>query len=128
MGLLRQAFGLSQFDPPYEVCQADRLIDQFFKLNIEQALPDLPPASIDLLLCLDVLEHLVDVVLSFDGQRSGGPRVVRALKNRFGASGELAVPSVALSYLANEGISFTVVGPAPYERLASLRDSGATAV
>lgn len=38
-----------------------------------------------------VLEHLVDVVLSFDGQRSGGPRIVRALKNRFGASGELAV-------------------------------------
>jgi DNA repair protein RadA/Sms len=38
-----------------------------------------------------VLEHLVDVVLSFDGERSGGPRIVRALKNRFGASGELAV-------------------------------------
>jgi DNA repair protein RadA/Sms len=38
-----------------------------------------------------VLEHLVDVVLSFDGDRSGGPRVVRALKNRFGATGELAV-------------------------------------
>jgi DNA repair protein RadA/Sms len=38
-----------------------------------------------------VLEHLVDVVLSFDGERSGGPRVVRALKNRFGSTGELAV-------------------------------------
>ena len=38
-----------------------------------------------------VLEHLVDVVVSFDGERSGGPRIVRALKNRFGASGELAV-------------------------------------
>ncbi len=38
-----------------------------------------------------VLEHLVDVVLSFDGDRSGGPRVIRALKNRFGATGELAV-------------------------------------
>ena len=38
-----------------------------------------------------VLEHLVDVVLSFDGERSGGPRIVRTLKNRFGASGELAV-------------------------------------
>ncbi len=38
-----------------------------------------------------VLEHLVDVVLSFDGERSGGPRMVRALKNRFGPTGELAV-------------------------------------
>jgi DNA repair protein RadA/Sms len=38
-----------------------------------------------------VLEHLVDVVLSFDGQRSGGPRILRTVKNRFGASGELAV-------------------------------------
>ncbi len=38
-----------------------------------------------------VLEHLVDVVLAFEGQRSGGPRVLRAIKNRFGASGELCV-------------------------------------
>ena len=39
--------------------------------------------------------------------------------------GETAVPSAALEFLANEGISFTVIGPAPYERLAPLRDSGA---
>jgi DNA repair protein RadA/Sms len=38
-----------------------------------------------------VLEHLVDVVLAFEGQRSGGPRVLRGIKNRFGASGELCV-------------------------------------
>lgn len=38
-----------------------------------------------------VLEHLVDVVLAFDGQRSGGPRILRTVKNRFGAAGELAV-------------------------------------
>ena len=44
------------------------------------------------------------------------------------ASGETAVSSVALSYLAEEGISFTVIGPAPYERLASLRNPGAAAV
>ncbi len=43
-------------------------------------------------------------------------------------SGELAVPSAALSFLADEGIRFTVIGPAPYERLASLRDSGASVV
>ncbi|MDB4932558.1 MAG: repair protein RadA [Myxococcaceae bacterium] len=38
-----------------------------------------------------VLEHLVDVVLAFEGQRSGGPRILRGIKNRFGASGELCV-------------------------------------
>ncbi len=41
------------------------------------------------------------------------------------SSGELAIPSTALAYLASEGVSFTVTGPAPYERLASLRDPGA---
>jgi len=37
------------------------------------------------------LEHLVDSVLSFDGERENGLRVLRALKHRFGATGELGV-------------------------------------
>ncbi len=41
------------------------------------------------------------------------------------STGETAVPSAALSFLAEEGIHFEVIGPATYERLASLRDSGA---
>ncbi len=36
-----------------------------------------------------VLEHLVDVVLHFEGDRSGGVRVLRALKNRFGSTQEV---------------------------------------
>ena len=44
------------------------------------------------------------------------------------SSGEVMVPSAALSYLANEGISFTVIGPASYERITSLRDIGAVDV
>ncbi len=32
------------------------------------------------------------------------------------STGELAIPSNALTYLANEGISFTVVGPVPEAR------------
>jgi DNA repair protein RadA/Sms len=36
-----------------------------------------------------VLEHLVDVVLQFDGDRSSGVRVLRALKNRFGSTQEV---------------------------------------
>lgn len=34
------------------------------------------------------LEHLVDAVLSFDGDRSAGLRILRALKNRFGSTQE----------------------------------------
>ena len=60
-------------------------------------------------------------------QRALGKLIPR-FSGKSWSSGELAVPSAALSYLANEGISFTVVGPAPYEWLASLRDSGAAAV
>jgi len=35
-------------------------VDRFFKLDIEKTLPELPPRSIDLILCLDVLEHLIN--------------------------------------------------------------------
>lgn len=38
-----------------------------------------------------VLEHLVDTVLAFDGERELGLRVLRALKHRFGPTGELGV-------------------------------------
>ncbi|NCO10559.1 DNA repair protein RadA [Candidatus Saccharibacteria bacterium] len=38
-----------------------------------------------------VLEHLVDVVLQFDGDRYGGFKMVRAVKNRFGATSEAAI-------------------------------------
>lgn len=38
-----------------------------------------------------VLEHLVDVVLQFDGDRYGGFKTVRAMKNRFGSTNELAI-------------------------------------
>jgi DNA repair protein RadA/Sms len=38
-----------------------------------------------------VLEHLVDVVLQFEGDRYGGFKVVRAIKNRFGSTNEAAI-------------------------------------
>lgn len=38
-----------------------------------------------------VLEHLVDVVLQFEGDRYGGFKVVRAQKNRFGSTSEAAI-------------------------------------
>lgn len=38
-----------------------------------------------------VLEHLVDVVLQFEGDRYGGFKVVRAVKNRYGSTNEAAI-------------------------------------
>lgn len=38
-----------------------------------------------------ILEHLVDVVLNFEGDRYGGFKTVRAIKNRFGSTNEVAI-------------------------------------
>ncbi len=38
-----------------------------------------------------VLEHLVDVVVNFEGDRYGGFKTVRAVKNRFGSTSEVAI-------------------------------------
>ena len=38
-----------------------------------------------------VLEHLVDVVLQFEGDRYGGFKIVRAIKNSFGSTSEAAI-------------------------------------
>jgi len=38
-----------------------------------------------------VLEHLVDVVLQFEGDQYGGFKVVRAVKNRYGSTNEAAI-------------------------------------
>ncbi len=38
-----------------------------------------------------LLEHMVDTVLYFEGSDGGPVRMIRAVKNRFGATGELAI-------------------------------------
>lgn len=47
-----------------------------------------------------VLEHLVDVVLQFEGDRYGGFKVVRAIKNRYGSTNEAAIFEMNESGLA----------------------------
>jgi len=72
-----------------------------------------------------VLEHMVDTVLSFEGERSHQYRILRAIKNRFGGTDEIGVFSMAdtgLSEVANpsalflthreEGVTGTTVVPA----------------
>jgi DNA repair protein RadA/Sms len=71
-----------------------------------------------------VLEHLVDTVLSFDGDRHHALRLLRATKHRFGATDELGlfemterglvgVPDPSVLFLADRrrGVAGSVVAP-----------------
>jgi DNA repair protein RadA/Sms len=71
-----------------------------------------------------VLEHLVDTVLSFDGDRHHALRLLRATKHRFGATDELGlfemterglvgVPDPSVLFLADrrKGVAGSVVAP-----------------
>jgi len=68
------------------------------------------------------LEHIVDVVLQFEGENRGAYRVLRSIKNRFGSTSELAVfemtgtglrevanPSEMLIPMHEEGLSGTAI-------------------
>jgi len=56
-----------------------------------------------------VLEHMVDTVLSFEGERSHQYRILRAIKNRFGGTEEIGVFAMAeegLKEIANPSALF----------------------
>jgi len=72
-----------------------------------------------------VLEHMVDTVLSFEGERSHQYRILRAVKNRFGGTDEIGVfamvaeglteisnPSALFLTQRDEGVTGTTVFPA----------------
>lgn len=50
-----------------------------------------------------VLEHMVDTVLSFEGERSHQYRILRAIKNRFGGTDEIGVFAMAEEGLTEVG-------------------------
>jgi hypothetical protein len=60
-------------------------------------------------------------------QRALGKLIPR-FSGKSWASGETAVPAQALGFLAEQGIKFTVIGPAPYEVITPVRDPGSVAV
>ncbi|MEO6092359.1 MAG: DNA repair protein RadA [Novosphingobium sp.] len=63
-----------------------------------------------------VLEHMVDVVMSFEGERSHQYRILRALKNRFGPVDEIGVFAMAtkgLEEVANPSLLFLSGREAP---------------
>ncbi len=56
-----------------------------------------------------VVEHMVDTVLAFEGERGHGFRILRAVKNRFGPAGEIGVfemPGAGLAEVANPSALF----------------------
>lgn len=69
-----------------------------------------------------ILEHIVDVVLQFEGENRGPYRILRSIKNRFGSTSELSVfemtgtglrevnnPSELLVPMHEQGLSGTAV-------------------
>lgn len=76
---------------------------------------------------LPAMQILIQFADKETEQRALGKLIPR-FSGKSWSTGEVMVPSAALGYLASEGISFTVLGPASYERLTSLRDSGAVVV
>lgn len=65
-----------------------------------------------------VLEHLVDTVLYFEGDRNHGYRILRAVKNRFGSTNEIGVFEMTSSGLKDVSN--------PSEIFLSERQTGAT--
>ncbi|MDR2166529.1 MAG: DNA repair protein RadA, partial [Clostridiales bacterium] len=55
-----------------------------------------------------ILEHMVDCVLYFEGDNHGGFRLIRATKNRFGATGEIGIFEMAQNGLK------TIENPSEY--------------
>ncbi len=77
-----------------------------------------------------VLEHMVDVVMSFEGERSHQYRILRSLKNRFGPVDEIGVFAMAgagLEEVANPSMLFlsgrdeTVSGSAVFPAVEGTR-------
>jgi len=67
-----------------------------------------------------VIEHLVDAVLMFEGDNLGSVRMLRALKNRYGATGELGV--FEMTNVGLKGVSD------PSRRFIGQRDEGVSGV
>jgi len=55
-----------------------------------------------------ILEHMVDCVLYFEGERHVGFRIIRAVKNRFGSTGEIGIFEMGESGLV------PIVNPSEY--------------
>ena len=69
-----------------------------------------------------VLEHMVDTVLYFEGDRHASYRILRAVKNRFGSTNEIGVFE-----MKNDGLS-QVLNPSQYMLSGKPKDSSGSIV
>ena len=73
----------------------------------------------------------MNIIIRFpdnESKRQALGKLASRFSGKSWASGEVMVPDAALAFLAMEGISFTVEGPATNDRIASLRDPVAVEV
>jgi len=63
-----------------------------------------------------------------DTERQALGKLIPRYSGKSWTSGVTAVPAQALGFLAEQGIKFTVIGPAPYEVITPVRDPGSVAV
>lgn len=67
-----------------------------------------------------VLEHIVDTVLYFEGDRFSIYRILRAVKNRFGSTNEIGVFEMTASGLSQVSNPSEIFSPRGQERFQVL--------
>jgi DNA repair protein RadA/Sms len=80
--------------PPGSVSQIRECAGQFLRFAKESNIPTILVGHITkdgTLAGPKLLEHMVDVVLQFEGERQYNYRLLRSLKNRFGSTAELGI-------------------------------------
>ncbi len=94
-----QTFRVSSLDSfPGSPAQVKAVADRIFRLSKEKGITSVLVGHVTkggVIAGPKLLEHMVDVVLYFEGDASRDFRVLRAVKNRFGATDEIAVFEMA---------------------------------
>jgi hypothetical protein len=72
--------------------------------------------------------HILIKFPDAETERQALGKLIPRFSGRSWSTGETAVPAQALGFLAEQGIKFTVLGPAPYEYVTPLRNPGAVGV
>ncbi|WP_126992986.1 DNA repair protein RadA [Thermosipho globiformans] len=79
---------------PGGILQIKTVVEKIRKLSKEKGIPSLLVAHVNKegnIAGPKLVEHVVDTVIYFEGEKNTDFRILRVLKNRFGPSGELAI-------------------------------------
>src|SRR5947207_7627819 len=91
---VQSVFSMKLESAPGSVSQVREVAGQFLMLAKNRGIPVFLIGHITKEGCIagpKILEHIVDTVLYFEGERHHNHRIVRAVKNRFGAANEIGV-------------------------------------